>query len=64
MVDLSWHGVTDEIQLCCHSDNLGDCFICKLVPHLLKNLFYSILSKVCMILSQNSVYIYVFEVND
>ena len=24
MVDLSSHGVTDEIQLGCHSDNLGE----------------------------------------
>ena len=24
MVDLSSHGVTDEIQFGCHSDNLGE----------------------------------------
>ena len=27
LVDLSSHGVTDQIQLGCHSDNLDNCFM-------------------------------------
>ena len=61
-MDLSSRGVTDEIQLGYHSDNLGEFFfICKLVPPLSKYLFYSILSKVCMILSQKMVSIPMFS---
>ena len=30
-MDLSSHGVTDEIQLGCHSHNIGNFLICKLV---------------------------------
>ncbi len=44
-MDLSSHGVTDEMQLGCLSDNLGEFFNAKLVRPLSKNLVLSILSK-------------------
>jgi len=46
MNDLSSHEITDEI-----CKPLG-IFICKLVRPLSKNLFYSILSKVSLIMSK------------
>ena len=30
-MDLSSHGVTDEIQLGCHSDNLGKLFFMQII---------------------------------
>ena len=58
---LSSHGVSDEIQLGYQSGNLAEFFLCKLVRPLSKNLFYSILSKVCMIISQNIMSMLMFS---